>query len=191
MGPISMLFPNPAVKILEERLWEKARKRYLGEHPADACDDARSVMRKVKSAYKNTVGAAVGEADQKVRATWAEFKHTMTEQLRAALATVLHMSSLEWYSIEAGQLPNPEIIAAPYELLKSLTTDLMAQSLRKRIDFEGFDDLALEALARYAVDQKFHHVLEEARRSCEPFRVGSGAARFVVAQINHRDAYFL
>ena len=28
MGPISMLFPNPAVKILEERLWEDARKCY-------------------------------------------------------------------------------------------------------------------------------------------------------------------
>jgi hypothetical protein len=191
MRPISELFPNPAVKILEARLWEKIRKRYLGEHPADAKDDRRTVVQKVKNAYKDTVGAAVEEADQKIRATWSEFKHIMTEQLKGALDTVLHMSSLEWYSVEAGQLPNPEVIAVPYELLKHVTEDLMAQSLRKRIDFESFDDATLGALASYAVKKEFHRVLEEAHRNYEPFRVGSAANQYVVAVINHRDAYFL
>lgn len=191
MGPISMLFPNPAVKILEERLWQKAAKRYLGEHPADVADGTLEVIEKVKAAYQDTVEAAVEEADRKVRGRWAEFKQVMTEEVKSALATVLRMSSVEWYSIEAGQLLDPEIIAVPYELLKHITADLVPQTLRKRIDFENLDDATLEALASYAVDHKFQDVLEDARRSGEAFRIGTEAAHFAVAEIIRRDAYFL
>lgn len=191
MGPISMLFPNPAVKILEAHLWEKARKRYLGEHPADANDDNQAVMRKVKNAYRDKVDAAIEEAEQKVRGIWPEFKQVMTEELRTTLATVLHMSSLEWYSVEAGQLPAPRAIAVPYRLLQCVTAELLPQMIRKRIDFEGLGDAMLEALASYAVDQKFRYVIEEARRRHAPFSIGSGGAQFVFSQIKQRDAYFL
>jgi|SRR5690242_4970981 len=191
MGPISMLFTNPAVKIMEAHLWEKARKHYLGEHPADANGDNRAVMRKVKHDYGDAVDAAIQEADKKVRSIWPEFKQVMTEELRTALATVLHMSSLEWYSVEAGQLPAPRAIAVPYRLLKCFTAELLPQMLRKRIDFEGLDDVTLKALASYAADQKFRCVMEEARRRHEPFRIGSGGAQFVFSQIKQRDAYFL
>lgn len=191
MGPISTWFPNPAVKILEKRLWQKAAKRYLGEHPADAGDDALTVVEKVKSAYKDAVVAAVEEADEKVRGKWAEFTHVMTEEVKSALATVLHMSSVEWYSIEAGHLPNPEVIAVPYELLKHITEELLPQMLAKRIEFENLDDATLGALASYAVDRKFHDVLEHSMRSGEPFRIGTGFPHFVVAEIIKRDAYYL
>lgn len=191
MRSVSTLFSNPAVKILEQRLWQKAAKRYLGEHPADATNDTPTVTERVRTAYKNTVQAAVEEADRKVRGRWAEFKHVMTEEVRSALETVLHMSSVEWYSIEAGQLPNPEIIAVPYELLKHITAELIPQMLRKRIDFENLDDATLEALVSYAVDRRFHEVLEDARRSEKLIRIGTGPAHFAVAEIIKRDAYFL
>ena len=114
MGPNSMLFPNPAVKILEARLWEDARKRYLADHPSDLKDDARTIMRYVKTAYEDTVDARVKEENHKVRAKWGQFKHGMIEELRTALATVLRMSDVDWYSVELGQLPRPGVIAAPY-----------------------------------------------------------------------------
>jgi hypothetical protein len=191
MGTLSMLFGNPAVKILEERLWEIARKRYLGEHPQERTEDSRVLMRKVKTAYKDVVAAAIQEEDPKIRAAWADFKKVMTEELETALSTTLGMSSLEWYSIEAGRLPAPQVIAVPFELLKRISADLIAQLLRKKIDFEGLDDAALEALASYAVDEKFRDVLEEARRNYRLFRIGTGGAQFVIAQIIKRDAYFL
>lgn len=191
MGPISTLFPNPAVKILEERLWQKAAKCYLGEHPGDATEGTLEVIERVKAAYKDKVNAAVEEANQKVRGRWAEFKHVMTEEVKSALVTVLHMSSVEWYSIEGGQLPSPEVIAVPYELLKHITGELMPQTLRKRIDFENLDDATLEALASYAVNEKFRDVLEDVRRSGELMRIGTGAAHFAVVGIIKRDAYFL
>jgi len=191
MGTISILFANPAVKKLEERLWEKARKRYLGEHPLERADDQRIVMRKVRTTYKEFVAATLQEEDHKIRAAWAEFKKVMAEELRAALRTVLEMSSVEWYSIEAGQLPAPNVIAVPYELLKHVTADLVPQLLKKKIDFESLDDAALEALASYAADEKFKDVLEEARHDRVPFPIGDRADRFVVAEIIKQDAYYL
>jgi hypothetical protein len=191
MGPISMLFPNPAVKILEEHLWEAARKRYLAEHPSDLKDDDRTVMRKVRTAYKDTVAATLKEADHKVRAKWREFKHVMTVDLRTALRTVLRMSDIDWYSAEIGQSPNPTVIAAPYQLLKHMTAALLSRGLRKQIDFEDLDEVTLEALATYAADQKFQDVLEDARRHYESVEIGERRAHFVIAEIIKEDAYFL
>ncbi|HXY26190.1 MAG TPA: hypothetical protein VEI73_16180 [Candidatus Acidoferrum sp.] len=191
MGTLSMLFGNPAVKKLEERLWERARKRYLGEHPSERTDNDRTVMRKVRDAYRGVVAATLQEEEQKIREAWAEFKKVMTEELKAALTTVLRMSSLEWYSIEAGQLPAPKVIAVPYQLLKRITAELVPQLLRKKIDFESLDDAALEALASYAADERFQHVLDEARHNHELFNIGSGEAKFTIAQVIRRDPYFL
>jgi hypothetical protein len=191
MGPISMLFGNPAVKILEERLWEAARKRYVQEHPSERNDNARAVMRKTKNAYKDTVAASLREADHKVRAKWGQFKHGMIEELRAALATVFRMSEVDWYSVEIGQLPSPDAIAVPYQLLKHMTAALLFRDLRKEIDFEDLDDQTLEALATYAADERFQEVLEGARHDYEPIEIGERRARFVVAEIMERDAYFL
>jgi len=186
-----MLFPNPAVKILEERLWEAARKRYLAEHPSDLKDDDRTVMRKVKTTYKDTVDATLKEADDKVRAKWGEFKHVMTVDLKTALRTVLRMSDIDWYSVEVGQLPSPAVIAAPYQLLKHMAAALLSRELRKEIDFEELDDETLQALATYAADQKFLDVLEDARRHYESVEIGERHAPFVVAEIIKGDAYFL
>lgn len=190
MGPILILFPNPAVKILEGRLWEVARKRYLGEHPYDL-DDSRTIMRKVRAEYKEDVATKVKEADQQVRAKWSEFRHGMTEELKTALATVLRMSFVDWYAVEVGQLPHPEVIAVPFQLLKHITADLMPQFLRKNIDFENRDDGTLEALASYATGQKFEEVLEHARRNYQCFEIGERSSQFLVAEILKRDAYFL
>jgi hypothetical protein len=191
MAPFPTFFANPAVEILEERLWETARKRYLGEHPADLKDDSKTVVRKVKTAYKDVVAAKLKEADHKVRAKWGEFKHVMTEELKVALATVLRMSELEWYSVEFGQFPSPGVIAAPYELLKRMTADVMPQFLRKLVDFEDLDDQTLEALASYAAVQKFQEILEDARHNYKPFEIGNRSDQFVVVEIIKRDAYFL
>lgn len=191
MAPFSTLFSNPVVEILEERLWENARKRYLGEHSSDLQVDNKTVMRKVKSTYKDAVAAAIKEADGKVRARWEEFKHIMTEELEAALATVLQMSNVEWYAVEVGALPHPDVIAVPYQLLKHITAEVMPQFLRKRIDFENLDDVTLEALAVYAADQKFFGVVEEARRNYKSFEIGDRSSYFVVAEIIKRDAYYL
>jgi hypothetical protein len=190
MGLGSMLFGNPAVKIFEGRLWEAARKRYLGEHPYDL-DDSRSVMRKVRAEYKDDVAPKVKVADEQVRAKWSEFKHGMTEQLKKALATVLRMSYVEWYAVEAGQLPQPEVIAVPFQLLMHISADLMPQFLKKNIDFENLNDQMLEALSCYAVDQKFEEVLQDARRNHAPFEIGDRGCHFVVTEIIKRDAYFL
>jgi hypothetical protein len=191
MGPLSMLFGNPAVKILEERLWEDARKRYLQEHPSDRNEDPKTIMRKTKTAYKDSVAASLKEANHNVRAKWGEFKHVMTQDLRTALATVFRMSDVDWYSVEVGELPNPDAIAAPYQLLKHMSAALLFQSLRKEIDFENLDDETLEALAAYAADQKFEELLEDARGHYEPFAIGGRSARFVVAEIIEGDSYFL
>lgn len=191
MGPISMLFPNPAVKILEGRLWEAARKRYLVEHPSDVKDDDKTIMRKVKVAYKGTVAATLKDADHKVRSKWGEFKHVMTGDLKGALATVFRMSEVDWYSVEDGQLPTPSAIAAPYQLLKHMTAALLFRDLRKEIDFEDLSDEALQALATYATDEKFQDILEDARRHYEPVEIGERRTRFVVAEVIKGDAYFL
>lgn len=191
MAPFSSLFANPVVEILEERLWENARKRYLGEHSSDLQADDKAVMRKVKSTYKDAVAAAIKEADGKVRARWEEFRHIMTEELEATLATVLQMSSVEWYAVEVGTLPHPDVIAVPYQLLKRIAAEVMPQFLRKRIDFENLDDLTLEALAVYAADQKFLAVVEEAHHNYESFEIGDRSNYFVVAEIIKRDAYYL
>jgi len=191
MGPISMLFPNPAVKILEERLWEDARKRYLAEHPSDLKDNARTIMRNVKTAYEDTVDARVKEANHKVRAKWGQFKHGMIEELRTALATILRMSDVDWYSVELGQLPRPRVIAAPYQLLKHMTAALLFRFLRTEINFEDLDDKTVEALASYGADLRFQEVLEDARRNYKVFEIGDQGARFVVAEVIKRDAYFL
>jgi hypothetical protein len=189
--PFSTFFANPVVEILEERLWETARKRYLGEHSSELKVDDKTVMRKVKSAYKEAVAAAIKEADAKVRARWEEFKHAMTGELEAALATVLQMSNVEWYAVEAGALPHPDVIAVPYQLLKRMTAEVMPQFLRKKIDFENLDDVTLEALAIYAANQKFQEVLEHARRNYKPLEIGDRSTHFVVAEVIKRDAYFL
>jgi hypothetical protein len=139
----STLFANPAVAILEEHLWEAARKRYLGEHPSDLNNDAKTVGRKVKTAYKDVVAATLKKADHKVRAKWGQFKHIMTEELKVALATELRMSEVEWYSVEVGQLSDPIVIAAPYQLLKRMTADVIPQFLKKLVDFENLDDQTL------------------------------------------------
>jgi hypothetical protein len=191
MGQFSRLFENPAVGILEEHLWEAARKRYLGQHPDDRKDGDKAVRRKVISAYKDEVAATLKEADHKVGPIWRQFKQIMTEELKVALATVLRMSEEEWYAVEVGELPHPDIVAVPYELLKRTTTDVMSQFLKKLVEFENLDDLTLEALATYAADQKFAEILEEARRNYEPFKIGNRSAQFVVTETIQRDAYFL
>jgi hypothetical protein len=190
MGPLSMLFPNPAVKILEARLWEGARKRYLGEHPADQKSDDRTVMRKVRTVYRDTVAATVKEADHKVRAKWGQFKHGMTEELRTELATVLRMSEVDWYAVEVGPPEAPDVIAAPYQLLKRMTAALLFHFLRQEIRFENLDDETLEALATYAADEKFREILEDARGDYEVFQVGQ-SDHFAVMDIIEGDAYFL
>lgn len=191
MGPISMLFGNPAVKVLEERLWEAARKRYLQEHPSERNSDPKTIMRKTKTAYKDSVAASLKEADRKVKAKWGQFKHGMTVELKRALVTVFRMSDVDWYSVEAGQLPSPDVIAVPYQLLKHMTGALLFQFLRKEIEFENLDDETLEALAAYAADQKFLEILEDTRHHYEPFLIGDRSARFVVAEIIKGDSYFL
>jgi len=191
MGLVSTFFENPAVKILEDRLWETARKRYLGAHPSELRDGQGALMRKVRTEYKDAVAATVKEADKKLRASWGEFRQIMKEQLKAALSTVLHMSNIEWYAVEIGQLPFPSAIAVPYPLLKRMTADLLPHFLRKRIDFENLNEETLDALATYAVEQRFQEVLEEARHNHEPFTLGSQGHRFTVVEILRRDAYFL
>jgi len=191
MGPISVLFPNPAVKILEERLWEDARKRYLAEHPFDPGDDAGAIMRRVRKVYRDTVSATLKEADHKVRVRWGALKHTMAAEVREALATVFRMSELDWYSVEAGQQNSPNAIAVPYELLKHMTASLLTRVLRKGIDFENLDNQMLEALATYAVGEKFQEVLDDVRHKHEPVVIGDHHAPFVVAEVIKGDAYFL
>ena len=191
MGPIATLFPNPAVKILEQRLWEAAQKRYLSDHPGDTNADVGATMRNVRSEYKDTVAATLRDADRKVRAKWGEFKHAMTKELRSALTTVFRMSELDWYAVEIGRLLSPDVIAVPYELLKQMTVSLLTQALRKGIDFENLDDQALEALAIYAAQEKFEEVLENVRHHRELLEIGSQRALFVIAEIINADPYFL
>jgi hypothetical protein len=191
MGPISVLFPNPAVKILEEHLWEEARKRYLTAHPSEQREDPRTIMRKVKTEYRKAVAATVQKADHKVRARWAEFKQGMVAELRKALATVFRMSELDWYSVEVGQLNSPDAIAVPYELLKYVTASLLSEAFRKEIDFENLDNETLEALATYAAGEKFREVLDKVRRKREMVEIGNHRAHFAVAEVIPGDAYFL
>lgn len=191
MGPLSTLFGNPAVKILESRLWQTATMRYLGEHPSDVSDDAKTIARKVRTEYEGTVAAKLRAADRNVRAQWRRFKHVMVNELRTALVTVFRMSDLEWYSIEVGRLPNPDVIAIPCELLKHVTADVLFQFLRKDINFESLDDETLSALATYAAEQGLLDVLEDACRKYEPFQIGEQATDFLVSEIIKGDAYFL
>lgn len=191
MGPVSTLFENPAVKILEGRLWEAACKHYLDKHPHDLENDSATLMNKVRVAYQDDVAAKVREAEQQVKTNWREFKHVMTEQLKTAFATVLRMSCVDWYAVEVGQLPHPEVIAVPYQLLKHITIDLLPPFLAKNIDFENVDDAMLEALASYAAEHKFEEVLEEAHRNLEAFEIGDRQSHFVIAEMVKRDAYFL
>lgn len=186
-----MLFPNPAVKILEERLWGAARKRYLQDHPNERNADAKTVMRKARTAYKDSVAASVKEADHKIKAVWAKFRHGMMEQVRSNLGVVLRMSEVNWYAVEVGNATSPEVIAAPCVLLKRMTASLLLRSLRKGIEFEDLDDETLGALSTYAVEQKFEEALEHARRRHEVFEIGAGHSCFVIAEVIPDDAYYL
>lgn len=188
MGMLSLLFSNPVAKILQERLWESARKRYLEEHK-DPVKDAKILWQKVREEYKDWVAERLKEGDEKVKAKWGQFKHAMIAQLRLALTKLFTLSKLALYSVESGQLPYPNAIAAPYELLKRVTIEVMAILLKQKIDFENLSDEELQALAIYAADRRFHEVLDDARRSNEPFSIGSD--RFAIAEIIRRDAYFL
>jgi hypothetical protein len=190
MGPITTLFCNPAMKILEERLWAGARKRYLEEHPADRKKKNRTITRKARTEYKDKIATSLKEADQQVRTKWGQFKKGMTEELKAALTTLLRMSDLDWYSVEVGSPASPDAIAVPYELIKHVTESLLYQHLRKGIDFENLNDETLQALSAYAADQKFRDVLDDARRHYEPFKIGQ-SARFVISEIIRGDSYFL
>lgn len=147
-------------------------------------------MRKVRTEYRDTVAATLKEADQKVRANWAQFKHGMIEGLKTELATVLRMSEVDWYSVEVGSPGAPHAIAAPYQLLKHMTAALLFHLLRREIQFENLDDETLHALGSYAADEKFEETLEGARSSYDEFQIGGRADRFVVAEIIHGDAYF-
>src|SRR3974390_1437953 len=187
----AMLFANPAVKILEERLWGAARKRYLQDHPNEHDADEKSIMKKARTVYKISIATSVKEADHKVRSVWSKFRHGMTEQVRVNLGVVLRMSDLDWYAVEAGAQASPEVIAAPCGLLKHVTASLLFRDLRKGIEFEDLDDETLEALATYAVDQRFEEVLEHARRHHESFEIGEQRSCFVIAEVIPDDSYYL
>lgn len=191
MGPISILFGNPAVKILENRLWESARKRYLQEHPSDRNNDAGTIRRKARTAYKDEVAACVKQATPKVKARWGQFKDGMVPELTSNLSTLFRMSEVDWYALEAGSTISPAVIAVPYNLLKHMTGALLFQSLRKGIEFEDLDDETLKALSTCATEQRFEDVLERSRRHYEAFEIGSTREAFVVAEIVRRDAYFV
>lgn len=190
METISMLFGNPAMKILEERLWEGARKHYLEEHPADREKNPRTIMRRAKKQYKDEIEASLKETGQQVKAKWGQFKHGMTEELKAALITLFRMSDLDWYSVEVGSPTCPAVIAVPYQLLKHLTERLLFQHFRKAINFEDLNNEALEALATYAADQKFHEVLEDARHNYQALKIGTSST-FAISDIIRGDSYFL
>lgn len=190
MWPLLMLFGNPAVKILEEHLWEDARNRYLREHPSDRDIDVKTIRRRTEEAYKEAVAASLKQAEPKMKAKWRQFKHVMFEELRSSLATVFRMSEIDWYAIEVGKLPCPNAIAVPYQLLKQMTSRLLFQQLRGQIDFEDLNDESLHALSSYAVDEGFEEVLEHARRHHQGFEIGKGA-RYVIMETIQKDHYFL
>lgn len=190
MGPLLMLFGNPAVRILEERLWEEARKRYLREHPSDRATDVKTVRRRTEEAYKEAVAASLKQAEPKVKAKWRQFKHVMFDALRTSLATVFRMSELDWYAVEAGALPFPNAIAVPGKLLAEITSRLLFQQLRGQIDFEDLNDESLHALATYAVDEGFEEVLEHGRRHHQGFEIGK-RSRYVIVETIRSDPYFL
>lgn len=190
MWPLLMLFGNPAVRILEEHLWEHARKRYLREHPSDRDDNVKTIRRRTEEAYKETVAESLKQAEPKMKAKWRQFKHVMFEELRSSLATVFRMSELDWYAIEVGELPHPNAIAVPYQLLRQMTSRLLFQQLRGQIDFEDLNDESLLAFSRYAVDEGFEEVLEHARRHHQGFEVGK-ASRYVIVETIRKDPYFL
>jgi hypothetical protein len=190
MGPLLMLFGNPAVKILEEHLWEDARKRYLCDHPSDRGTDLKTIKRKTEEAYKEAVAASLKQAGPKVKAKWRQFQHVMFEELRSSLATVFRMSELDWYSIEVGELPCPDVIAVPYQLVKRMTSRLLFQQLRGQIDFEDLNDESLLALSTYAVDEGFEEVWQHAHRHYQAFEVG-GQSHYVISETIQKDTYFL
>lgn len=185
-----MLFANPAVKILEEHLWGAASKRYLSDHPNERGTDAKSVMKKARTAYKDAIAASVKEADHKIRPLWSKFRRGMMDQVRANLGLLVRMSDVDWYAVEVGKTDSPEAIAVPYGLLKHMTASLLFRSLRKGIEFENLDDEALEALATYAVDQRFEEVVEQARRHYECFEIGERRDCFVIAEVIPEDSYY-
>ena len=157
MGMFSLLFSNPVTKILEQRLWEVARKRYLEQHK-DPIKDTAILLQNVREEYKDWVAQMLKEGDEKIKAKWGQFKHEMITQLRLSLTGLLKLSKLESYSIESGQLPYPNAIAAPYELVKRGTAEVMALLLKQKIDFENLSDDELPALAIYAADRSFQDV---------------------------------
>lgn len=191
MNPLSKLFANPAVKILEQSLWADARRRYLVEHPADQDQNVRTIAHRAEAAYKHDVRAAVREQDDKIRAKWHEFKHGMSKELSTALSTVLRMSDIDWYSVEIGEPTKPDAVAVPYELLKHASGALLYQILRKKIEFEDLTNEALRALARYAADEKFLEIVEHARRNHVAFKIGDSGAWFVLVELIKDDSYFI
>jgi len=63
--------------------------------------------------------------------------------------------------------------------------------LKKDIEFEDLDDQTLGALAGYAAEERFHEILEDARRHYRYFEIGSSHAHFFVIDVIERDPYFL
>lgn len=191
MNPLSRLFTNPAVKILEQQLWAEARRRYLAEHPGDQNRNVRTIARRAKAAYKQEVRASVREEDEKIRHKWGEFRHRMSKDLAAALSTSLRMSDVDWYAVEIGDPSAPEAVAAPYQLLKCTSGALLYQTLRNKSEYEELSDEALRALANYAADQRFEDLVEHARSNHEAFKIGDSGTWFVLVDLIKGDSYFI
>lgn len=183
-------FTNPLLRALEERLWEKARLRYI-EEGNSPIEDVKTLDRETRARLKAWVAEWRAREDKWLKPVWKEFKKTLAEQVAKALEGAFSASDQAWYSAEISGLAFPDVIAVPIEVLKRKTEEVLAEQLAEKIQFKDMLPETRRALAKYAVDREFSRVLNDARREYKSFKIGERYDPFIIVDVLERDFYHL
>lgn len=184
-------FGNPIFSALEDRLWHKARRRYV-EDGGSPIKDLDAIDRETRHTLRVWVEQWRGEESEKLRPVWKEFKRTMMAQVATALQLTFQESEQGWYAVENSDSPSfPKTIALPLLLLRRQTEQLLPGVLGQKIQFKDLLQETREVLAKYATDRGFTDELYKARKEYRNFSIAGRHNPFVLADLIERDFYHL
>ena len=106
---MALIFRNPVLSTLEDKLWERARERYIDEG-GSPIEDIKQLDRKTRRQLRRWVKEWHSSEDKKLKPIWREFKQSVALQTTQTLALVFERSDQSWYSREVGNLADfPEV----------------------------------------------------------------------------------
>jgi hypothetical protein len=186
-----IFFKNPILGPLEDRLWQKARQRYVDEGGSPV-NDIKQLDRASRRMLKKWVHEWKQSESTQLKPIWKEFKHEMVIHIDEALDRTLGKSDQKWYAIEKGSLPSfPEALAVPIAVLRQATKSELPGVIAPKIRFQALLPETRSALAEYAIEMRFLDVLERWLKEHRSFGIGRRVDRFVLVALIERDFYYL